>query len=441
MSDWPQVRIGDLGRVVTGKTPSTAVLSNFGGPFPFITIPDLDGRVMIDNAARTLSATGAATIRPSLLPPGSVMMSCIATVGRCGITTAPRYTNQQINALIPHNGVSARFVYYAFRLLGEALEDAGGGGSIYTNVSKGRFSELVIPLPSEEEQRCIAGTLSALDDKIELNRRMSETLEAMAQAIFRDWFVDFGPVRRKLEGTTDPVAIMGGLMPDPARAAELAALFPEALGEDELPVGWEVDRLGSIADLQNGYAFKSSDWSDSGVPVIKIGSVKPGFVELSSASFVSPTLAEERASFRLSPGDMVVGLTGYVGETGRVPIVANPPLLNQRVARFRPKQGMSAAVFTAVRDVAFKMFAESKSHGSAQPNVSTKDLLNFPIVLGNEAILDKFDLLTGPMFDHSLSVFQENALLAEIRDYLLPRLMSGEVRVGDLASGSESAGA
>ena len=195
---WVKRKIGALGRVVTGKTPSTADSSNFDGPYPFITIPDLDGRVLIDSTKRTLSEKGAAILQSSLLPPGAVLMSCIATVGRCGVTTRPSFTNQQINSVIPGGSIDSRFLYYVFTQLGHRLESAGGGGSVYTNVSKSRFSDIEVVIPFDlTKQRAIAHILGTLDDKIELNRRMNETLEAMARALFKSWFVDFDPVRAK----------------------------------------------------------------------------------------------------------------------------------------------------------------------------------------------------------------------------------------------------
>ncbi|MDZ7337192.1 MAG: restriction endonuclease subunit S [candidate division KSB1 bacterium] len=199
--EWVRRKIGSLGRVVTGKTPPTADASNFNGPYPFITIPDLNGRVFIDRTGRTLSEHGARLLRSSILPAGAVMMSCIATVGRCGITTSPSFTNQQINSVIPTEEIDSRFLYYVFTQLGHELESAGGGGSVYTNVSKKRFSDIEVVIPEDiGEQRAIAHILGTLDDKIELNRRMSETLEQMARAIFKAWFVDFEPVRAKMEG-------------------------------------------------------------------------------------------------------------------------------------------------------------------------------------------------------------------------------------------------
>ena len=136
------------------------------------------------------------------------MISCIATVGRCGVTAKPSFTNQQINTVVPSDNVDSRFLYYVFTQLGQELESAGGGGSVYTNVSKSRFSDIEVSLPDDiREQRAIAHVLGALDDKIELNRRMNETLEAMARAIFKSWFVDFDPVRAMAAGQQPPASL------------------------------------------------------------------------------------------------------------------------------------------------------------------------------------------------------------------------------------------
>jgi len=188
MGEWKTRRIGSLGRVTTGKTPSTKIAANFDGPYPFITIPDLDGRICIDSTSRTLSEEGATVISSCKLPPDAVMMSCIATVGRCGITAKTSFKNQQINSVVCNDDVIPRYLYYCFTQLGQQMDAAGGGGSVYTNVSKSRFSDIEVPIPPLPEQKAIAHILGTLDDKIELNRRMNETLEGIARVnrVFKD---------------------------------------------------------------------------------------------------------------------------------------------------------------------------------------------------------------------------------------------------------------
>lgn len=153
---WQRRSIGSLGKVVTGKTPPTKQSSNFDGVYPFITIPDLDGRVFINNSARTLSEQGMQVVKGSLIPKNAVMMSCIATVGRCGITMRESVTNQQINSVICGADIDPRYLYWSFRSLGKDLKRIGGGGSIYTNVSKSRFSSIEVIIPPIESQKAFS---------------------------------------------------------------------------------------------------------------------------------------------------------------------------------------------------------------------------------------------------------------------------------------------
>ena len=278
-------------------------------------------------------------------------------------------------------------------------------------------SSYEIDLPPFAEQKSIASMLGALDDKIENNQRMNETLEKMARTIFKSWFVDFDPVHAKAAG--NPPAHMD---------TDIAALFPNSFGNDGLPVGWTHKMLGDFVEIQNGYAFK--DWTEVGVPVVKIGSVKPSIVDLSNSSFVSTEIAEQKENFRLTVGDILIGLTGYVGEVGRVPQSDIMPMLNQRVGRvlFKNKT-FEPYIYTAMRRSEFKSFAESQSQGSAQANVSTKQLKNFSLVATDSALTEKFNRLTRSYFEKILLNYAESKSLAELRDVLLPKLMSGEIRV------------
>lgn len=179
-SGWEVKCIAELGRVTTGKTPSTKTAGYFDGPYPFITIPDLDGRMHIDRTSRTLSEAGADAIKGSRLPRGAVMMSCIATVGRCGITERISFTNQQINAVTCNSLVKPEFLYWAFKHLGDEVERSGGGGSVYTNVSKSRFSNIQILIPPLALQTIFAGPWF---EKSKCNASENSTLSQMRDAL------------------------------------------------------------------------------------------------------------------------------------------------------------------------------------------------------------------------------------------------------------------
>ena len=314
------------------------------------------------------------------------------------------------------------------------------------------FKRAEIRLPSLDVQRRIAGVLQSIDSKIDLNRRVNQTLEAMAQAIFQSWFVEFDPVKAKIaakqEGR-DPLraamsAISGkagaeldALPPEQyEQLAATAALFPDEMEESEVgevPKGWSVGTLSNFASFQNGYAFKTKDWTDSGHPVVKIGNVKPGIIDLSGCSLVAHETVNGLDRFALKKGDLLVGMTGYVGETGLVPALYSVAYLNQRVGRISTVNGVSdiGYPFCLVRDPAYKAYAESKAHGSAQANVSGKDLMDYQAVVPDAGVLKIFNAQVAKIINALLSYHEENQSLAALRDTLLPRLLSGELLVAD----------
>ena len=395
MTEWTDDVLGSYLNFRNGKTSPKRDVS---GAFPVFGSNGLLGRANNSNAA-------ANTI-------------IIGRVGSCGSLRFSKsscwVTDNAIICTPPHQ--EGKFWLYALASLGLNSYRAG---SVQPLLNQSVLKQIRLRVPARTERIKIGAVLGLLDDKIDLNHRMNETLEAMARAIFKDWFVDFGPTRAKAEGRA------------PYLPPELWELFPDALDGEGKPVGWQGDVLGSFANLQNGYAFKSKDWRTSGVPVVKIGSVKPAFVDLDKVSFIDEALALEKGNFRLSIGDMLVGLTGYVGETGRVPPTKHTPMLNQRVGKFVPRFGLESFVYSSVRCKEFREFAESKSHGSAQANVSTKELLSYPLPNPGEPIVRAFCDTTAPLFRSSLANYGQTTVLAEVRDLLLPKLMSGEIHLRD----------
>ena len=314
------------------------------------------------------------------------------------------------------------------------------------------FKRAEIRLPSLDVQRRIAGVLQSIDSKIDLNRRVNQTLEAMAQAIFQSWFVDFDPVKAKIAAKAegrDPLRAAMSVISGKAAAeldalppeqreqlAATAALFPDEMEESEVgevPKGWSVGTLSNFASFQNGYAFKTKDWTDSGHPVVKIGNVKPGIIDLSGCSLVAHETVNGLDRFALKKGDLLVGMTGYVGETGLVPALYSVAYLNQRVGRISTVNGVSdiGYPFCLVRDPAYKAYAESKAHGSAQANVRWKDLMDYQAVVPDAGVLKIFNAQVAKIINALLSYHEENQSLAALRDTLLPRLLSGELLVAD----------
>ena len=421
MTDWQETQAEDFCKSVRDGTHDSPKPVEEGRYL--ITSRHIIGdRIDLSNAYQIAQADFDEVNRRSKVDQWDVLITMIGTVGDvCLVREEPNFAIKNIGLFKTKGELSGKWLYYYMKSpFARTLLESLKRGTTQAYVPLGELRRFPIRYPKDVGLlEATVSLLSSFDDKIELNRRMNETLEAMARALFKDWFVDFGPTRAKMEGR------------EPYLAQDIWDLFPDKLDDGGKPEGWEADVLGSFSNLQNGYAFKSKDWRDIGVPVVKIGSVKPAFVDLDQVSFVEDSLALERANFRLSIGDMLVGLTGYVGETGRIPPTKTPPMLNQRVGRFSPIPGVDPFVYSLVRQPEFKDFAESKSHGSAQANVSTKDLLTFPIPNPGEPIIAAFCKVADPLFRFSLANSGETSSLAETRDLLLPKLMSGEIRVAE----------
>ena len=363
--------------------------------------------------------------------PGDILFVCKGSPGRTNWVPDP------VDFCIAQDMVAVRadpkkvYPKYLFAVLRSHIVqsqiDNMHVGTMIPHFKKGDFDKLNIPLLDSGSQVAVGDLYFELSQRITLLRETNATLEAIAQALFKSWFVDFDPVRAKMEGRT----------PEGMDEAT-AALFPDGFEASELgvvPRGWRWGTFSDLATFQNGYAFKSKDWTDCGHPVIKIGDVKPGIIDLEGCSYVAHETVVGLDRFRLSRGDLLVGMTGYVGETGLVPSVEPAAYLNQRVGRMATKLGVAdlGYLYCAARSPAFKEFAEAQSHGSAQANVSGVSLMAFPAVIAPLPLMDRFNGAIADMLEVILTNHEQARTLSTVRDTLLPRLISGQLHVGEVS--------
>jgi type I restriction enzyme S subunit len=340
------------------------------------------------------------------------MMSCIATVGKCGVTQRPSFTNQQINSVIPRDGTDSRFLSYVFTQLGHELESAGGGGSVYTNVSKSRFADIKVELPEDvNEQRAIAHILGTLDDKIELNRRMSETLEAMARALFKSWFVDFDPVRiRRGEPMCSP-NVGADTQVCPYMTPDILDLFPSRLVDSELgeiPEGWEVKSSSDFIErLPVGQKYEQKTVSLFGtVPVLDQG--KSGVIGY-----------HDNAPDIVASTDAPVVV--FANHTCYMRLIPFPFSAIQNVLPFIGKSVDTIWAFYAT--VGKQPFVEYKGHWP--------DFVIHKIAVPESKLTRQFARLMHPLIKKIWMREDQCCTLGALRDTLLPKLISGELRVKD----------
>ena len=238
---WPEIRIGDLGEVFTGRTPPTERPAYFGDDHPFITPGDMRQGKHARATQRSVSNEGAELLKRIKVPANSVCVSCIGwQMGEAIMTDRPSFTNQQINTIVPNGRVDPSFLYYSLRPCKQELLSLGATSGVRTPIlNKSAFCDLMVNLPPLPVQLRIASILSAYDELIENSQRRIRILEAIAGALYREWFVQF----RFLGHEKAP---------------------PVASPLGEIPQGWEVKKLGEVAQTFRGRSYGSVDLADEG---------------------------------------------------------------------------------------------------------------------------------------------------------------------------------
>lgn len=396
---------------------------------PFVRPDDLKfGRVAFDACDR-INDEAVRRVRKGHGRPRDVLFTHRATVGRMAIVEdgAPLFVaNPGVTiwrALDPKL-LDYRFLYYwmhSHDFLRQVWAVAGSTDT-FPYVSLTQQRRLLVATPPIDEQTAIASTLGALDDKIDLNRRMNETLEAMARAIFQDWFVTFGPTRAKQEGRP------------PYLAPDLWSLFPDRLGGNDKPEGWGTGTLADVSTLN------PESWSARTMPAeieyLDLSSAKNGEIE-ATQQFARDD-APSRAQRILRPGDTVVG-TVRPGNRSFALIAQSGLTGSTGFAVLRPKSTFREFVYLAATADDAVDFLAHRADGAAYPAVRPDVVSGLTCTLPPDRVAAEFSTLVAPLIDRMATNRLESRTLATTRDLLLPKLMSGELRVKDAEHLAEAA--
>lgn len=291
---------------------------------------------------------------------------------------------------------------------------------------------LRISLPSIQHQRSIAYILGTLDDKIELNRRMNETLESMARALFQSWFMDFDPVRAKAEGR------------DPGLPQYLADLFPDSFEDSELgeiPKGWRYGRLGDLADIDKGLSYKGEGLAEKGgLPMVNLGCFAgSGIFKVEK---IKRYLGDYRERHLVEAGDLLIANTDMtqnrviLGSPALIPSIEGERsfLFTHHTFVFRFKAGADRwrkYLYFTLLQPQFREIAEGFATGTTVLALPRDGLLNLSLVLPSDPILDEFDRQADQIISAVGIRHEQTRTLATLRDTLLPKLISGELRVSE----------
>jgi type I restriction enzyme S subunit len=317
--------------------------------------------------------------------------------------------------------VNARFLLYAY--LGpqfqETIRQRTIHGSTVDRIPLVQFPRFPICVPQLPEQNAIAAILGSLDDKIELNRRMNQTLEAMAQALFKSWFVDFDPVRAKAVGR-----------PPTRMDAETAALFPDSLEDSvlgEIPQGWSVVPFSQQVNILSGGTPRTAvaEYWDGGIPWVSVVDTVPGPYITETEKTVSHSGVVNSAA-KLLPGETVV-ITAR-GTVGNCALLAGPMSMNQSCYGLRGTNGVGQLfLFQQLRDQVGRL--KASAHGSVFDTITHATFDSLDVVAPDVATLAQYESTVRTLFVRILNGQQQSKTLAAVRDALLPKLLSGEIRV------------
>jgi len=378
MNKFEKFKIGDIGKVVGGATPSTSIDEYYGGTIPWLTPKDLStfyGRY-ISRGERNITVKGLRSCSAKMLPAGSILFTSRAPIGYVAIAKNPICTNQGFKSIIPLESVNNIFLYYLLKYNKENIE-AMGSGTTFKEVSGATMRNIEVNVPPLEVQMKIANILSSLDDKIELNHRINDNLEQQAQAVFKSWFVGFEPFKD-------------------------GEFVESELGM--IPKGWKVGRLSDLVEVKYGKDHKKL--LSGSIPVFGSGGIM---------RYVDSALFTEESV--LIPRKGTLNNVIYMDSPfWSVDTMFYSVMKVSHIAKY-------VYFFMSSKDLA------SMNAGSAVPSMTTEILNNLLLVIPSCHLLEQFDKTVSPLFAMLRSNKIQNSNLAQLRDSLLPKLMSGELSV------------
>ncbi|HQU69072.1 MAG TPA: restriction endonuclease subunit S [Albidovulum sp.] len=415
------MKLSDAGVILLDcdhKTPEAVEVGR-----PYIGIPQMTSGRIDFSSARQISEDDFVTWnRKTKYQRNDVVLSRRTNPGVTAIDdTGTEFALGQNLVLLRANGkrVDPPFLRWLVRTpeWWEQIEKFMNVGAVFSSLRCRDVPSFELTIPPLPEQRAIAATLGALDDKIELNRKMNATLEAMARALFRDWFVDFGPTRTKMEARA------------PYLAPDLWSLFPDRLSDEDKPTGWEVSTIGDEVRVVGGStpSTKEPDLWDGGInwatPKDLSNLVAP--VLLETARTISAAGLAKISSGQLPVGSLLLSSRAPIGylAIAEVPVSINQGFIGMICDR------MISNVFAWLWTLENMEAILAKANGSTFQEISKGNFRSLPVVVPSAPVMHAFDAIAQPLYERIAKNERESRTLAQTRDLLLPQLMSGQILV------------
>ena len=419
---WQQTTLGEICNMRAGVVFPRILQGKRSGKYPFAKVSDMnlpENAICIWGANNYIDEADLSRLKGQLFPAGCTVFAKIGEglkQNRLRFLVGPTIIDNNMMGAMPiTERVDPRFFFYALSQF-DFGKMAEGTALPYLTVEV--LSKLSLQLPTLSNQRAIAHILGILDDKIELNRQMNDTLEAIARAIFKSWFVDFDPVRAKMEGR----------MPAGIDAAT-AILFPSAFQDSPLgkiPKGWEVGTLGEIAENVR-QSVKASE-INSNECYIGLEHMPRRSIALSEWQ-TADGLGSNKYRFR--KGEILFGkLRPYFHKVGVAPLDG---VCSTDILVIQPIDSeWFGIVLGVVSSDEFIAYTNAYSAGTRMPRTNWKDMSKYEIALPQVDVAQKYTEFIRPFIERIIENIHQSRTLSQIRDALLPKLLSGEIRVDDI---------
>ncbi|MDO9924394.1 restriction endonuclease subunit S [Glaesserella parasuis] len=433
MSSWELKKLSEVADIIGGSTPKSDVDEYFNGDIPWITPKDLSGynNRYISKGERNITKLGLENSSAKLLPKGAVLFTSRAPIGYVAIADNEVSTNQGFKSLVLKDGNIPEFFYYLLKH-NVLLFEARATGSTFKEVSGQVVKNTELLIPSIDIQKKIVDLVSPLDEKIELNTQINQTLEQIAQTIFKSWFIDFDPVHAKAnalasgqtleQATQAAMAVISGkntqelhrlqtANPEQYQQLwEIADTFPSGVDEEGVPWGWEERYLKDVCNIVYGKNLPTSELKEQGYPVFG-GNGVIGFYD--KYLYDKPhTLVSCRGA---ASGKVIYSLPNSFVTNNSLVIEHSKSYLSS----FYVYEALSIQNLTKL------------TSGSAQPQMTIANMNPVQIIVPTEKAHSLYFNFVKGIYDKKLYGLYENEVLSKIRNELLPKLLSGEILNGN----------
>lgn len=396
MAEWLRTSLMDIVELIGGGTPKTSKSEYWGGNINWLSVKDFNNENRyVYSTEKTITEEGLNNSSTKLLKKDDIIISARGTVGELAMIPFPMAFNQSCYGIRAKEGIDSIFLYYLIKNSVRKIKTITHG-SVFDTITRDTFANIEVAIPDIETQHCIAKILADIDDKVENNQRINNNLGQQTQAIFKSWFIDFHPF-----GGNRPIDWVTGI----------------------------VDDLGTEIICGKTPSTKRKEYYGGNTPFITIPDMHGCVYNVSTERYLSAAGVASQPKKTLPPNTVCVSC---IGTAGLVTLVSEKSQSNQQINAIVPKEGISVYYIYLLMQTLSETINKLGQSGSTIVNLNKTQFAKIPVTIPSEQVLCNFDTLCKPLFEMILSNQKENIRLTNLRDTLLPKLMSGELDVSDI---------